>query len=86
MAPIADVLHDFQLIRRAADLVMANHNDLERWHSHIPAVAQVTAWISADLCQTAAAAKATAEELRDASCRFRNQALQLRAARSNRVV
>ena len=81
MASLANFLHDFQMVRRAADLVVATRKDLQRWHEPTVIAAQVNTWISADLCHAATAAKATAVQLREVSSRLRIEARRLRIAR-----
>ena len=80
MASLANFLHDFQLVRRAADLVVATRKDLRRWHAPTVTAAQVNTWVSADLCHAATAAKATAVQLREASARLRTESRRLRTA------
>jgi hypothetical protein len=82
MASLANFLHDFQLVRRAADLVVATRRDLHRWHERTTTAAQVNTWISADLCHAATAAKATAVELREVSARLRSEARRLRTTQT----
>ncbi len=78
MASLANFLHDFQLVRRAADLVVATRQDLRKWHEPTVTATQVTSWVSADLCHAATAAKATAAQLREMSARLRSEARRLR--------
>ena len=82
MASLANFLHDFQLVRRAAVLVVATRKDLGRWHARTATAAQVNTWISADLCHAATVAKATAVGLREVSSRLRTEARRLRTARA----
>ena len=49
MTSLANFLHDFQLVRRAADLVVATRKDLRRWHEPTVTAVQVNTWISAEL-------------------------------------
>jgi hypothetical protein len=84
MASLANFLHDFQLVRRAADLVVATRKDLRRWHEPTVTSAQVATWVSADLCHAAMAAKATAGQLRAASARLRTEARRLRTTQPGR--
>ncbi len=81
MESLANFLHDFQMVRRAADLVVATRKDLRRWHEPTVIAAQVNTWISADLCHAATVAKATAVQLRGVSSRLRIEARRLRTAR-----
>ena len=81
MASLANFLHDFQMVRRAADLVVATRKDLQRWHEPTVTAVQVNTWISADLCHAATVAKATAAQLREASSRLRIEARRLRTTR-----
>ena len=78
MASLANFLHDFQLVRRAADLVVATRRDLRRWHEPTVTAVQVNTWVSAELCHAATAAKATSAELREVSSRLRIEARRLR--------
>jgi hypothetical protein len=81
MASLANFLHDFQLVRRAADLVVATRKDLRRWHEPTVTLAQVATWVSADLCH---AATATAVQLRAASARLRTEARRLRTTQPDK--
>jgi hypothetical protein len=78
MTSLANFLHDFQLVRRAADLVVATCKDLRRWHEPTVTAAQVNTWVGAELCHAATAAKATAVQLREVSARLRTEARRLR--------
>ncbi len=78
MESLANFLHDFQLLRRAAVLVVATREDLHQWHEQTVTAAQVSTWISADLCHAATAAKATSVRLREVSSRLRTEARRLR--------
>jgi hypothetical protein len=80
MASLANFLHDFQLVRRAAELVVATRKDLRRWHEPTVIAAQVNTWVSAELCHAAATAQATAVQLREVSSRLRTEARRLRTA------
>ncbi len=82
MASLANFLLDFQLVRRAAALVVATRKDLRRWHEPTVTAAQVNIWVGAELCHAARAAKDTAVQLREVSARLRTEARRLRTTQA----
>jgi hypothetical protein len=80
MEMVGNLLHDVQLVRRAAVLVAASRNDLQDWRARNVAAAQVNIWIGTDLCRMATAAAATAVQLRAESFRLRTEMQRRRNA------
>jgi hypothetical protein len=84
MESLANFLHDFQLVRRAAVLVVATRNDQQKWRERTVTAAQANTWIGADLCHAATAAKATAVQLCEMSARLRTEARRLRTTQPDK--
>jgi len=76
MEPTPDLVHDAQLLRHAASLVVADCRKLLRWQSTATATAMVERWISADLRRRAALAAERARQLREVAARLRCEAAE----------
>jgi len=77
MQPLADFLHESQLLRRAATLIRSDRKQLSLWHGQTVATARIARWVSSDQRRRATAARERSDQLRSVSARLRCQAAEL---------